>query len=119
MRQSHWNSSHRTRTAPESSRARGALARPSGGESGGAHRRGRGVLAQAWEGRRSMEEEVLQPDDAGGLDDDSGAARAAPVVAPVTVPVRAAKRDWALRSVIKGARPARARRPAPDAHRLC
>lgn len=63
--------------------------------------------ARAWgEGRRSMEEEVLSPDDQSGLDDDGGAPppRASPVPAAAPTPVRAAvlKKDWALRSVIKG-----------------
>ncbi|KAI8469348.1 MAG: DegP-type protease [Monoraphidium minutum] len=51
-----------------------------------------------------MEEEVLTPDDASGLDDDAGAPPPRPPSAqpqPLSVPVRAAKRDWALRSVIK------------------
>lgn len=64
-----------------------------------------GLAPSAWEGRRSMEEEVLQPDDASGLDDDSNSSRPspAPVAAPMlAVPSRAVKRDWALRSVIKG-----------------
>ncbi|KIY97425.1 hypothetical protein MNEG_10537, partial [Monoraphidium neglectum] len=64
----------------------------------------------SWEGssRRSMEEEVLQPDDVGALIDDDAAAAAAAArgaaaagAAAVAVPMRAAKRDWALRSVIK------------------
>jgi hypothetical protein len=56
-----------------------------------------------------MEEEVLQPDDVGALIDDDAAAAAAAArgaaaagAAAVAVPMRAAKRDWALRSVIKG-----------------
>ena len=72
-----------------------------------------------------MEEEVLQPDEAGGLDEEAAAARPAAAAPPLSVPVRAAKRDWALRSVIKGARPRRARgggrgsRHKRRSHRAC